>query len=118
MADFAGTVTLESDVVPPFAGHPGGFAFQIALAAATYGAGDLNLTAIAHRLNGIEPKDVKAMTFTVEAAAGYMVNFAPAASPTWANMGALALRTATGTAATGTLTFTLHGFAFAVRNKQ
>lgn len=107
MADFAGTVSLVSHIAP-FGGHAGSTVVKIALAAATYGSGDVNLSGIAGKLYGIKPADIKHVNITVNGDEGYMVNYAPASTPTWAAIGALTLRTDTSTAETGTETVTVY----------
>jgi hypothetical protein len=110
MADFAGTLSLVS--FQPHTGQFGGnFVFKIALAAATYASPVLDLSSISDRLEGVSATDVASITFTVGASAAYMVSWAPAATPTWDNMGDLKLFTATSTEATGTLTFQVIGTA-------
>lgn len=96
MADFAGTVTLKAGPFPAFANHPGLFAFQIALSAASYVGGNLNLSTIAPMLKGIEPADIAHISFEAGATPGYVPNWTPAATPTWANLGTLKLFVAGG----------------------
>lgn len=115
MADFAGTLTKVSHNAP-FAGHPGAAVFQIALTAATYVNGNLNLSSIVPNLPGVQAADVKNIVFTVGGTAAYIVNWTPAATPTWSNLGTLKLFTATGTEATGTLTFTIRGLITFLRD--
>ena len=111
MADFGGTVSLVK-MAPAFGGHPGALVVKIALSAATYGSGDVNLSGIAgkitQRQNGIRPADLYAAGIMTEGNEGYMVDFTRAATPTWAAVGALTLRTATGTEETGTETITVY----------
>ncbi len=104
MADFAGTITLKAGPIPNFGGHPGMFAFQIALSSTAYVGGNLNLSSIAGQLHGIDPADIAHMLFEVGATPGYTVNWTPAATPTWANLGTLKLFVASGGVATATST--------------
>lgn len=104
MADFAGTVSLKAGPIPAFGGHPGMFAFQIALSSTLYVGGTLNLSSIANKLHGIDPADIAHMLFEVGATPGYIINWTPAATPTWANFGTLKLFVASGGVATATST--------------
>lgn len=110
MADFAGTVSKIGGGEAPFGNHHGALLFQIALSATTYAGGNLNLSSIAIP-PGVQPSQLAFFNFTVSASAGYMISFVPNASPTFANLGALHLYTATGTEATGSLTLTVYGRA-------
>lgn len=107
MADFAGTAALV-DWKVPFEKHPGHVVATVTLTAATYGSGNLNLSTIASSLPSqiaAHPEWIQAVMFQVGSTNTYLVNWTKASSPTWSNLGTLALNTATGTAATGTLTF-------------
>ena len=108
MADFAGTVALVG-MDSPHGNHHGVLTFTITLSSTAYAGGNLNLSAIDWP-PGVQASQVGFINFTVgAAAAGYMVSFLPAASPTFANLGTLKLYTATGTEATGSLTLTVQG---------
>lgn len=111
MADFQGTVSLVK-MNPAFGGHPGILTVKIALDAATFGNGDVNLStiqgAITQKQAGIKPADLYLAGVITEGNEGYMVDFARAAAPAWANVGALTIRTATGTEETGTETLTVY----------
>ena len=115
MADFSGTVAYVGHK-DAFAGHAGFVAFKITLSAATYGGGDLNLSGIAPRFKGanLTPANVAPyLQFRAHSAtANYLVNFIPAATPTWANLGTLKLFSATATEASGTLSFVVYATGF------
>lgn len=107
MADFLGTAALV-DWKNAFSGHPGHLIATITLTAGTYGAGNLNLSSIIGNVPAsisARPDKIKAVHFHVGGTPAYMVNWTKATTPTWSNLGTLGLFTATGTAATGTLTF-------------
>lgn len=111
MADFAGTVAHVASAAP-FGGHPGALAFSITLSATAYvSSGTVNLSGIKVP-PGVNPDQLKSVTWDVGGvAAGYMVVWTPATTPTWANIGVLRLYTATGTEATGSLTLVVRGTA-------
>lgn len=110
MADFAGTVSKVA-AAAPFGGHPGALMFRITLSATSYvSSGTLNLSSIAPP-PGVTADQVKSIGFAVDAAAGYMITWTPATTPTWSNLGTLRLWTATGVEATGSLTLKVNGTA-------
>jgi hypothetical protein len=111
MADFAGTAVAVSGYAP-FGGHPGELIFTINLAAAAYGGGNLNLSAV--RWPPMVTADmVKAIFFEAGSpAAAYMVSYLHSATPTFANLGTLKLFTATGAELSGSVTLTVRGVAF------
>ena len=112
MADFAGTPTFVS-YRDAFGGHTGEGVFNIALSAATYVGGTLNLSSIASKFKGsnAQPQNFKFYDFRAHGASGncYFVLFVPNASPTWDDLGTLKLFSATNTEASGTLSFTVYG---------
>jgi hypothetical protein len=107
MADFAGTITLTA-YVAPFMGHAGTACFTITLSSSPYTGGNLNLTGVADRFTSVTPASFRAITFNVGAAsAAYIINWVPAAQPTWANLGTLRLFSNSTTEVSGTVTFTI-----------
>ena len=111
MADFSGTVTLTA-FVAPFGGHAGVAAFSITLTSSAYAGGNLNLSGVSDRFKSVTPASFKSILFTVGAAsAAYTVNWLPAASPTWANLGTLKLFTDSTTELSGEVSFTVTGTA-------
>lgn len=115
MAAFSGTVAHVGHK-DAFAGHAGFVAFTITVSAAAYGGGDLNLSSIAPKLKGVNltPANIAPyLQFRAHSAtANYLVNFIPAASPTWANLGTLKLFSATATEAAGVLSFVVYATGF------
>ena len=112
MADFAGTPAFVA-YRDAFGGHPGEGVFTITLSAAAYAGGNLNLASIAPKFKGsnAQPQNFKFFDLRAHGSSGncYLVLFAPAASPTWDNLGTLKLFTATNTEASGSLTLTVYG---------
>ena len=115
MADFSGTVAYVGHK-DAFAGHAGFVAFNITLSAATYGGGNLNLSGIAAKFKGANLTPANVAPYLQFRAHGtsnnYFVNFIPATTPTWANLGTLKLYSATATEATGTLSFVVYATGF------
>lgn len=112
MADFAGTPAFVG-YRDAFGGHAGEGVFTIRLSSAAYSGGNLNLSSLASKFRGAnaQPANFKHFDFRAHGDSGncYFVLFAPAASPSWSNLGTLKLFTATNTEAAGSLTLTVYG---------
>jgi hypothetical protein len=110
MADFAGTLA-RTHYQASFGGHPGILEFTYTLSATAYVAnGVINISAVAPP--SMAANQVTSIVFSIESsAAAYMPVFTPNGTPTLSNLGALQLFTATGTAATGSLTVVIRGRA-------